>query len=130
MSRRNRVFPNIVKTPKVVKLGKLAKDNSAALVSEARKGSAEAAIELYRIAALAISWLEYVNQLRPDLLAEFAQTKLSSPVMRGPDKQSLAEVSRALKALKLGAKTGLNISPSGKKFSRELPANRVTVHLV
>jgi len=114
---------------KAKKLSAVVKDNLFALADLVARGDSAAAAELYSSAALATHWLNFLVDQAPDTVTPIAEKKLSWPVMYGLHHELRQEVYDFVKDLKVGAKSGINVSGVGKSFSWEKPANEIAFQL-
>ena len=62
--------------------------------------------------------------------APIAASKFVWPVLYGPHKEHKEEADRLIKQLRVGVKTGINISSVGKPFSWERPANVIAFNIL
>jgi len=106
----------VKKSTRVEKLAKRAKDNAFALAGLAAKSREDAAVELYRTAALITEWLTFLCRKTPALFRAIARNKRSWPVMFSPGRKSVEQNIELIKRLELAENTGINVS-SGKTFS-------------
>jgi hypothetical protein len=106
----------VKRSTRVEKLAKVAKDNAFALAGLAAKSRQDAAVELYRTAALITEWLTFLCCKNPALFRAIARNKLSWPVMFSPGRKSVEHDIELTKKLELAKNTGINIS-SNRTFS-------------
>jgi hypothetical protein len=117
------------KSAKVKRLSKVAEDNLSTLAGLAAQGNFAAAAELYSLAALATHWLNFLVGRSPGTITPIAEQKMAWPVMYSMHHEIRKEVHNFVKQLKVGVKSGINISGVGKSFSWEKPANEIAFQL-
>ena len=118
------------KATKAQKLSRVAKDSLFALADLAGKGDKGAAAELYSTVTVATDWLSWLSQKKPEIFSPIAARRFVWPVLYGPHKEHKEEADRLINQLRVGVKTGINISSVGKAFSWERPANVIAFSIL
>jgi hypothetical protein len=129
MSRKDKYRNRVKKNTKVEKLMEAAQDNAAKLSGLAATGREDAAVALYRVAALTTDLLTLLCRKNPAQFSAIAVNRFSWPVMYGPHRDWRKSADELIKKLKVGAKTNINLSSSGKTFRWDVPANVVAFNL-
>jgi hypothetical protein len=92
------------------------------------KGDHDAAVELFRLAALATENLTAWCQVKPEMFSPIAADQIAWPAMHTLHRGLVRKNDELLKRLKLASSTNINISDKGKAFSFDTPAVQVALH--
>src|SRR6059058_2701205 len=118
------------KVTKSQKLSRVAKDSLWALADLAGKGGEGAAAELHSAVSAATWLLSFLSENKPEIFTPIAASEFVWPVFYGPHKEHKEEADQLINQLRVGVKTGINISRVGKPFSWKRPANVIAFNIL